>query len=387
MNILVLYENEILPEKGGVQRVTHVLFEYLRNNYNHTVSYLSTKVKCKKSSEFQFFLPSINDKSQNELYIEKLLCDLNINIIINQSGTNPSVSNYLNIPIKKNIPIISSIHTSVLTGINNFDTLYENILKPKILLKIISKTPLKHLIKYLYRLKYSRHYSNICRISAEVVTLSERLVPEMNFITKNKFNNFTSISNPLTINHELIVSKKNNEVLYVGRIDNTFKRVDLLLDIWKNTSRTHPTWELNILGDGPYFNEMKKRIKNENIQNVNTLGNVNPKSNYESASILCLTSASESFGLVILEAFSYGIIPILFNSFPVAEELITDNKDGLLITPFDIDLFSEKLSYLISNKELRLNFADNSKKKIVFFNLEDIAKKWDTLIEEVLKKN
>ena len=32
MNVLILYENEIIPEKGGVQRVTFVLFEYLRKN-------------------------------------------------------------------------------------------------------------------------------------------------------------------------------------------------------------------------------------------------------------------------------------------------------------------------------------------------------------------
>ena len=70
----------------------------------------------------------------------------NISIVINQSGTNPLVSEYLSVPVKKNIPIISSIHTSLLTGINNFSTLYENIIKPKIILKILMNTPLKFLI-------------------------------------------------------------------------------------------------------------------------------------------------------------------------------------------------------------------------------------------------
>ena len=139
MNVLILYENEIIPEKGGVQRVTFVLFEYLRKNYNYNVSYLSTKVKSGNSSKFQFFLPTENNIIQNKLFFEKLLSEKNISIVINQSGTNPLVSEYLSVPVKKNIPIVSSIHTSLLTGINNFSTLYENIIKPKIIIKILMK--------------------------------------------------------------------------------------------------------------------------------------------------------------------------------------------------------------------------------------------------------
>ena len=239
MNVLIIYENEIIPEKGGVQRVTFVLFEYLRKNYNYNVSYLSTKVKSGNSSKFQFFLPTENNIIQNKLFFEKLLSEKNISIVINQSGTNPLVSAYLSVPFKKNIPIVSSIHTSLLTGINNFSSLYENIIKPKIILKILMNTPLKFLIKYLYRLKYFKHYTNIFKVSSKVIALSESLIPELKFITKNKFNNVQSISNPLTINQNLKVSKKNNEILYVGRIDNTFKRVDLLIDIWKKISKNH----------------------------------------------------------------------------------------------------------------------------------------------------
>jgi len=387
MNVLILYENEIIPEKGGVQRVTFVLFEYLRKNYNYNVSYLSTRVKSGNSSKFQFFLPTANNITQNKLFFEELLSERNISIVINQSGTNPLISKYLSVPVKKNIPIVSSIHTSLLTGINNFSTLYENIIKPKIILKILTNTPLRFLIKYLYRLKYFKHYTNIFRVSSMVIALSESLIPELKFITKNKFNNLQSISNPLTINQNLKVSKKNNKILYVGRIDNTYKRVDLLVDIWGKISNNHPNWEFNILGDGPYFDELKNRIKNENISNLNLLGSINPTKSYETASILCLTSSSESFGLVILEAFSYEIIPILFNSFPLAKEIVSDEKDGLLIPPFDIGLYAEKLNYLILNEELRLSLSKASKEKLKKFKLEDISDKWINLIESVVNEN
>ena len=84
MNVLILYENEIIPEKGGVQRVTFVLFEYLRKNYNYNVSYLSTRVKSGNSSKFQFFLPTANNITQNKLFFEELLSERNISIVINQ---------------------------------------------------------------------------------------------------------------------------------------------------------------------------------------------------------------------------------------------------------------------------------------------------------------
>jgi glycosyltransferase involved in cell wall biosynthesis len=227
------------------------------------------------------------------------------------------------------------------------------------------------------------HYTRIFKVSERVITLSESLIPELDFITRTRFKNVQSISNPLTINHNLEVSLKKKEIIYVGRIDDTFKRVDLLIDIWKKISRNHPQWVFNVLGDGPYLDKLTRRIKEEHIQNINLLGSIDPTENYKSAAILCLASSSESFGLVILEALSYEIIPVLFNSFPVAEEIVSHGVNGTLIAPFDIDSYVERLNELMLNEELRLSMSKASKQGLEKFKLETIASEWVSLIESI----
>ena len=74
---------------------------------------------------------------------------------------------------------------------------------------------------------------------------------------------------------------------------------------------------------------------------------------FKLATILCMTSASESFGLVLVEAMSYGVIPFAFNSFPAVTDIIQNGINGFLVEPFDIEQYAERLLTfcLVSDKE------------------------------------
>ena len=52
---------------------------------------------------------------------------------------------------------------------------------------------------------------------------------------------------------------KKNELLFVGRVNITQKRVDILLEIWHKIFLNFPDWELNIVGDGEDLNYLKNR--------------------------------------------------------------------------------------------------------------------------------
>lgn len=47
-----------------------------------------------------------------------------------------------------------------------------------------------------------------------------------------------------------------------------------------------------------------------------------------------MASAFEGFGLVLVEAMSYGVVPMAFNSFSNCSDIIDDDKNGILVTPF-----------------------------------------------------
>lgn len=88
----------------------------------------------------------------------------------------------------------------------------------------------------------------------------------------------------------------------------------------------------------------------------------NPQSLMQACDVIVLATYEETFGLVLAEAMRAGVAVIGSNSGGVPE-IIDHNQTGLLFTPKDnVDLY-EKLKILISNDELKEQFAKQGKIK------------------------
>ena len=192
-----------------------------------------------------------------------------------------------------------------------------------------------------------------------------------------------AIPNALTLPHVSSFSKKDKEILFVGRLE-WQKRPDLLLNIWKIFSQKHPEWHLSILGDGTYKNIIENRIQKEGISNVTLLGFKDPIPYYEKACALCMTSCYESFGLVLLEAMNYGTIPIAFDTFPNLNDIISNQIDGYIIKPFDMNQYVQALESICFNNEQSTIMRENSKLKLNSFSIEEIGNKWIDLFNQIL---
>ncbi|HEY5687863.1 MAG TPA: glycosyltransferase, partial [Yeosuana sp.] len=66
---------------------------------------------------------------------------------------------------------------------------------------------------------------------------------------------------------------------------------------------------------------------------------------------------------VIKEAMAVGI-PVITTSIPAMEEIIDDNKSGLLAPPENPDLLSKSIEKLFNDKALRLRLSFAARKKI-----------------------
>lgn len=211
------------------------------------------------------------------------------------------------------------------------------------------------------------------------VFFPERIMPKKvvaisNFISKE------------LIETEVDWNRKKKEVLFVGRLDNKQKRVDLLLQIWSKIEEHVNDWVLIVCGAGQ-DEAMLKQMKEElGLKNVDFKGFVSPEVYYRTASVLCMTSAIEGFGLVLAEAASYGCVPMAFNSYEAVEDIITDYENGRLIQPFNVDAYSNALKELIENEELRTRLAMNAKRDVKRFDPEKIMDEWEKLFEEVENK-
>lgn len=390
MNIVFLYAGEIIPERGGVQRVTSVLADYFEKS-NIEVYYLSLSMSndYKGLSSRQYFFPPHYDLIERKRYLENFLIENQIDILINQSGISPDVSELAYHAKKLNVKLISVIHNSILTGVLNFSSLYKTKaqkFKFSWLLPLTDCFYVKKILLFLYKYKYKSHYQQLVNNSDKVILLSDKFKWELEFITnKVRLGNIMSISNPLSFkNAKINLEDKKNELLFVGRIDTVYKRVDLLLEVWSKLYNKFPSWKLRIVGSGPEIDFVKDLSTKLGLERVYFEGFQNPEEYYRNASILCMTSSSESFGMVLIEAMQYGTVPFSFDSYLSVFDIIDDNVNGKLIPSFNCDEYANQLSVLMNKKDLRHDFAHNSKEKSNHFSIETIGSNWLNLFEDIL---
>lgn len=388
MNIVFLYAGEIIPERGGVQRVTQVLSDYLELK-GINVYYLSlpNKDTTSLSSKRQYFLPCVTDFDKNKSFYINFLETKNISVVVNQSGISPEISNLAYEASKINVKVISVIHNSILTGIKNFSSLYKTKaekLKLGWLLPIADIKILNNFLQFLYKLKYKTHYNHLCFKSDKVILLSDQFREELNYITgKSSYKNILSIPNPVAFTPEIVdLNKKKNELLFVGRIDTLHKRVDLLLEIWNRLYENFPDWKLKIVGGGSEMERVVGLSKNLRLQRIFFEGFQNPIPYYRNASIFCMTSSSESFGMVLLEAMQFGLVPFAFNSYPSVTDIIDNEENGILIQPFDCSKYVNELALIMLDKTRRERIAKMAQEKATNFSIEKVGKIWLNIFEE-----
>ncbi len=174
-------------------------------------------------------------------------------------------------------------------------------------------------------------------------------------------------------------------LLSVGRLSKE-KGFDDLLRLFKKVSVKHPDWKLNIVGDGLERNnllELAKELKLgdkvvfHGYQSKDFINDLSLES-----SIYIMTSHTESFGLVLIEAMSYGIPCVAYSSAQGANEIITDGSDGYLIQGRDENLMIEKINELIDDEKLRKKLGKNARAKAKLFSGDVILEKWSKLINK-----
>jgi glycosyltransferase involved in cell wall biosynthesis len=384
MNILFIYENAINPITGGVERITFLLADYLEKS-GCRVFFMGLSDTFENNDPRQVFLPDSKDitSDTNIAFYLDFLKKKNIHTVINKSGMNKNISklsyNCCNIGIK----LVSVIHNSILGTIKNYSSVNKEKYRDLNLGLILALTDLKivkSLMLFAFKLKYFRHYRALCRNSSNVVIESSNFIEELQFIVgKSHLKNVIAIPNFMVSNNTTVEPKK-KEVLFVGRINTSQKRVDLLLKIWQLVHNKFPDWELKIVGDGDELASIKDLSLELNLRNITFFGYQEAASFYKSASILCLTSSYEGFGIVLIEAMSYGAVPMAFNSYLSVTDIIDNAKNGFLITPFNVQEYAESLSDLMSSQKLLKRFSSEAKIKSAEFDLSVVGKKWlDTL--------
>lgn len=178
------------------------------------------------------------------------------------------------------------------------------------------------------------------------------------------------------------ISKKN--VLNIGRFTSD-KRQLLLLDIWHNIllrNKSLRDWTLVLVGAGELENEIIKKVHELNIScNVKILPpQADVKSLYTSASVFALTSSSEGFGMVLLEALSFGLALISFDCPSGPRDIIDNNIDGILIYNEEVEKYESSLINLMIDSDLRARMSQSGFDKAKEWNSTNINNEWKKIL-------
>ncbi len=131
--------------------------------------------------------------------------------------------------------------------------------------------------------------------------------------------------------------------LYVGRLD-PVKKVDMLIDAFKNKLKENTETKLIIVGAGSCEDILKKQSKLvDNIEFKGKLFDEELIACYHQADVLVLPSVFEPWGLVVNEALSAGLAVLCSNAVGAADDLVKKPDAGWVFETGNQDELEELL--------------------------------------------
>ena len=172
---------------------------------------------------------------------------------------------------------------------------------------------------------------------------------------------------------------QSKNIISVGRLSDEKDPIELI-EVFKMVNEKYPDWHLNIFGDGVLYEKVNEKIKNYNLKNNVTLHGFQNRdviNKYlKDSSIFLTTSKTESFGLVVLEAFAFGIPCVSYTSAKGIVEIAKNNYDAYLIDNRNRDEMVKRICDLIKqNAKLKI-MGDYAYKTSLKYKEENFKNMW-----------
>ena len=182
-----------------------------------------------------------------------------------------------------------------------------------------------------------------------------------------------------------VSSLETKRIVSVGRLSPEKGYMDLL-KVFSVIANKYPTWHLDIIGDGVEKERLEKFINNHELNERVTLHGFQNKDYVDKilhdSSIYVMTSYTESFGIVLLEAMSHGLPCIAFDSAEGARELINSGMNGYLIKNRSYAAMIKKIEDLMKHQNVRKKLGLAGRYSIKIYTSEIVGEQWYNLIEE-----
>ena len=164
-------------------------------------------------------------------------------------------------------------------------------------------------------------------------------------------------------------------ILGAGRLDPQ-KGFDRLLAAFASLDRRDI--HLVIAGDGAERAELARLARTLGVEDrAHFPGRVaNIDAWYRNAACFVLSSRSEGWPNVLVEAMVHGCPVVAFDCDYGPSEIIEDSESGLLVPEGDVAALASATGRVLSDRGLREHLANGGRKRAATFSVEDIAARW-----------
>lgn len=243
------------------------------------------------------------------------------------------------------------------------------------LAKDIPKLKEFHSSKYIYTVSKLRKFlDKSLRKYDALVVLNEsekQFYDNQNVVVIPNFTDFKSEWSTIGLREKTIIA--------AGRIA-PVKQFDRLINVWSILSPEFPDWKIKIFGGGDeqLSEELNRLIKAYNLSSSVFLLPSTPhiEQEMQRASVYAMTSQTECFPMVLLEAKASGLPIVSFDCPTGPRHIVNHNVDGILVEANNNNAFADALRTLLQNESQREEFGKRAQENVRVYAKEVVMKKW-----------
>ncbi|MEW6558497.1 MAG: glycosyltransferase, partial [Elusimicrobiota bacterium] len=188
-----------------------------------------------------------------------------------------------------------------------------------------------------------------------------------------------------TLDEPWLLEDKRKTIIYVGRLSNRQKRIDILLKAINIIKNEDLPFKVLIIGDGEdraFLEEMSKDFDLEGI--IYFLGyKKNPYKYYAISDLFVLTSDFEGFANVIIEAMACGL-PIIATDCPSGpSEILENGKCGILVQRGDYITLANEILHVLQNEEFNKELRNNASIRVRDFEYKKVFKEFNNFMTNI----
>lgn len=171
------------------------------------------------------------------------------------------------------------------------------------------------------------------------------------------------------------LSKEQNDycaekyIMTIARVDFGAKDFMTLIEGYENITSPFEDYKLMIVGDGPDMDQLKARIdispKKDKI--ILTGKQSNPYKYLKDAKVFVLSSRTEGFPLVILEAMALGVPVVVSDCLCGSKEIVNVDEYGLVFDIGDSIMLTDKILSILNDNKLYNLLSENGIKRCEYY--------------------